>query len=66
MSKEAQARLRINKLLEESGWVLVETPTQRVNVRVETRVNSNGERGFADYVLHDRNNYPLAVIEAKN
>ena len=38
MSKEAQARLRINKLLEESDWVLVDTETQTCNVKVETKI----------------------------
>ena len=66
MSKEAQARLRINQLLEESGWVLVGSDDRPSNVRVETQVNSGGTRGFADYVLHDHRNFPLAVIEAKN
>lgn len=66
MSKEAQARLRINQLLEESGWVLVGSEARPSNVKVESRINSNGTRGFADYVLHDRKNFPLAVVEAKN
>ena len=66
MSKEAQARLRINQLLEESGWVLVGSEDRPSNVRVETQVNSGGTRGFADYVIHDHRNFPLAVIEAKN
>jgi type I restriction enzyme R subunit len=66
MSKEAQARLRINQLLEESGWVLVGSEDRPSNVKVESRINSNGTRGFADYVLHDRKNFPLAVVEAKN
>lgn len=66
MRKEAQARLRINQLLEESGWVLVGSEDRPSNVRVETQVNSGGTRGFADYVLHDHRNFPLAVIEAKN
>lgn len=40
MSKEPQARLKINKLLEESEWVLVDTDTQKSNVRVETKIES--------------------------
>jgi type I restriction enzyme R subunit len=66
MSKEAQARLKINKLLEESDWVLIETPTQRCNVRVEIKTDTSGNRGFVDYVLLDDKGFPLVVLEAKN
>lgn len=66
MSKEAQARLKINKLLEESEWVLVDTDTQKSNVRVETKIESEGNRGFIDYVLLDTKGFPLVVVEAKN
>jgi type I restriction enzyme R subunit len=66
MSKEAQARLKINKLLEESEWVLVDTDTQKSNVRVETKIESEGNRGFIDYVLLDSKGFPLVVVEAKN
>lgn len=66
MSKEAQARLKINKLLEESEWVLVDTDTQKCNVRVETKIESGGNRGFIDYVLLDTKGFPLVVVEAKN
>lgn len=66
MSKEAQARLKINKLLEESEWVLIETTTQKCNVRVELKTEISGIRGFADYVLLDDKGFPLVVVEAKN
>lgn len=66
MSKEAQARLKINKLLEESDWVLVDTDTQRCNVKVETKILSDGSRGFIDYLLLDSKGFPLVVVEAKN
>lgn len=66
MSKEAQARLKINKLLEESGWVLVDTETDKCNVRVETKIQHEGNRGFIDYVLLDSKGFPLVVVEAKN
>jgi type I restriction enzyme R subunit len=66
MSKEAQARLRINKLLEESDWVLVDTDSQRGNVKVETKIEHEGNRGFIDYVLLDSKGFPLVVVEAKN
>ncbi len=66
MSKEAQARLKINKLLEESEWVLVDTPTHRCNVRVETKTDTSGNRGFIDYLLLDHKGFPLVVVESKN
>ena len=66
MSKEAQTRLKINKLLEESGWVLVDTETDKCNVRVETKIQHEGNRGFIDYVLLDSKGFPLVVVEAKN
>ncbi len=66
MSKEAQARLKINKLLEEGEWILIDTPTQRANVRVELKTNKEDGRGFADYVLLDDKGFPLVVLEAKS
>lgn len=77
--KEAAARLKINKLLEESGWRLLETAEGRANVDVETRLNPNEKvdlakagddfqnvkGGFIDYLLLDDNQKPIAVLEAK-
>lgn len=77
--KEASARLKINKLLEESGWRLLDTEQGRANVDVETRLNPDeqlniqgaGEDfehvkgGFVDYLLLDNNQKPVAVLEAK-
>lgn len=77
--KEAAARLKINKLLEEAGWRLVDGDDGRANVDVETRLNPDeytnlhaaGEDfeyargGFIDYLLLDENQKPIAVLEAK-
>ena len=77
--KEAAARLKINKMLEESGWRLLDSPDQRANVDVETRLNpgkkidldkigddfADIQGGFIDYLLLDDNQKPLAVLEAK-
>lgn len=38
MQKEAKARLKINRLLEEKGWRLLDTPDGKANVEVETNV----------------------------
>lgn len=77
--KEAAARLKINKLLEESGWRLIDSEAGRANVDVETRLSpgekidlheagedyENVKGGFIDYLLLDDNQKPVAVLEAK-
>jgi len=77
--REAAARLKINKLLEESKWRLLDDATGRANVEVETRLSpskkishheigedfENVEGGFVDYLLLDDNHKPIAVLEAK-
>jgi len=67
MTKESQARLKINKLLEESGWILVSTDGQIKNVETEpnVKIGDNGENGFIDYLLLDKKGFPLVVVEAK-
>ncbi len=77
--KEAAARLKINSMLQESGWRLFDEGGRRANVDVETRLNP-GEKishhevgndfeevkgGFVDYLLLDNNQKPVAVLEAK-
>ena len=57
---EADARIIIDKLLRDSGWVL---PGDDGNVNVEAEVRTQG--GVADYVLKDSSDFPLCVIEAK-
>jgi len=79
MRKEAKARLKINKLLEESGWRLLDTPNNKANVIVEGNVHIEEVRednigddyehaymGYMDYLLLDDKNYPLCVLEAKS
>lgn len=77
--KEAAARLKINKMLEESGWRLIDDVNGRANIDVETRLNpgktldptqlgddfSEAQGGFIDYLLLDDNQKPIAVLEAK-
>ena len=77
--KEAAARLKINKMLEVSGWRLFDTDEGRANVDVETRLNpgqrlsasdmgedfENIKGGFIDYLLLDDTQKPVAVLEAK-
>ena len=73
--KEAQARIKINKLLEEAGWHLIGDGNQKANVQFETNIKiarQFGEdfvklkNGFSDYLLLDERNFPICVLEAKN
>lgn len=64
MGNEADDRLVINKLLEESGWILT---GENRNVRVETKTNKeSGNKGSADYTLYDEKDKIIGVIEAKS
>jgi type I restriction enzyme R subunit len=67
MAKEATSRLKINKLLEESGWTLVDTAESKATVIVEPLVKQadTNDTGFIDYLLLDKKGFPLVVIEAK-
>ena len=73
MAKEAKARLKINKLLEEAGWRFFDSPECRSNIVVEQNVDFDslgddfeGTTGFIDYLLLDPKGFPLAVLEAKS
>jgi len=65
---EAEARIKIDKLLEKAGWRLVSDNYGEINVRLETRMSmADGvhNTGFADYLLLDQQHSPLAILEAK-
>ena len=77
-SKEAKARIKINKLLEESGWRFFDTEKEEANIQVEPNVkitqkdiDAFGEDfeitkdGFIDFLLLDDKGFPLVVLEAK-
>lgn len=73
MQKEAKARLKINELLQETGWRFFDDKTGARNIEVEGNVNleSLGDdfehgKGFIDYLLLDTKGFPLAVLEAKS
>lgn len=55
---EQDARIVINRKLQEAGWVL---EGQNRNVLTE----QHSEAGFMDYLLLDRNGHNLALVEAK-
>ncbi|MCX6807700.1 MAG: DEAD/DEAH box helicase family protein, partial [Patescibacteria group bacterium] len=76
--KEAKARIKINKLLEESGWRFDDSPKGRANIQLEAgvkfneldedlenAVTSDGRRGAIDFLLLDKDGRALVVVEAK-
>src|SRR4051812_30182047 len=76
--KEATARVRINKLLEASGWRFFREGAAPANIRLEatvaitpaelTALGDNFEhttRGFVDFLLLDDRGFPFIVLEAK-
>ena len=71
--KEAKARLKINMLLSDAGWRLLDDENGPANVDVENKVYienpgddfENTKRGFIDSLLLDSNQKPIAVLEAK-
>lgn len=77
-SKEAQARIKINRLLEESGWRFFPDENGFANIRLEPNVKiqqvdmdefgdnfENTKNGFVDYLLMDEYDNPFVVLEAK-
>ncbi|MSR60597.1 MAG: DEAD/DEAH box helicase [Planctomycetaceae bacterium] len=80
MPSEAQARITINRLLEESGWrFLPDVQGRPQNIICEHRVThrpfspgldlgndfEHAPQGFVDYVLLNSDQRPVAVTEAK-
>ncbi len=60
MSKEPDARIIIDKLLREAGWIM---PGEDHAPNVTTEIKNDA--GEADYVLLDSKGFPLCAIEAK-
>lgn len=78
MNKEALARIKINKLLEDAGWRFFDTTEGKANIQLEPNVKikqadidelgQNFEKtknGFVDYLLLDEEDRPFVVVEAK-
>ena len=78
-AKEAKARIKINKLLEDSLWRLIDDSNGITNVMLENNLkithivsDNMGEdyekttNGYADYLLLDERGFPLIVLEAKS
>lgn len=72
-SKEAKARIKINKLLEESGWRFEDNEKGRANIHLEPGVvlSELGDdfeheaKGYIDFLLLDKDGRALVVVEAK-
>jgi type I restriction enzyme R subunit len=76
--KEAAARIKINKLLEEAGWRFFPADNAPANIRLEPSVTlkpadidalgdnlEHAKKGFVDFLLLDERGFPLIVLEAK-
>jgi len=79
MPTEAKARIRINALLQRSGWRFFDDENGPANVTLETHVKLKKKtlddlgtdfekttHGFVDYLLLDERGFPMAVLEAKS
>lgn len=77
-AKEAKARIKINKLLEDAGWRFFESSAGNANISLEHRTKKgkftndklgndleNAPDGFIDYLLLNEQNRPIALVEAK-
>ncbi len=73
MKKEASARIKINKLLEESGWLFEDCDKGKANIQLEPGVKyaelgddfEKHAHGFIDFLLLDKDGRALVVVEAK-
>lgn len=78
MAKEAKARVKINKLLEEAGWRFEAHEDGPANIQLEAGVRfedlgddfenaqtHDKRRGAIDFLLLDKDGRPLVVVEAK-
>lgn len=77
--KEATARIKINKLLEDAGWRFFDDAGHPANIRLEPNVKikkldidelgadfEKAKNGFIDFLLLDDKGFPLIVLEAKS
>ncbi len=73
VKKEAQARIKINKLLEDSGWRFEDNQKGKANIQLEPGVKysdlgddfEHQKNGFIDFLLLDKDGRSLVVVEAK-
>ena len=78
IDKEAKARIKINKLLEEAGWRFFDTDQGKANILLENNVKITDKKldefgedfehttnGFIDFLLLNDKGFPIVVLEAK-
>ncbi len=79
MQKEAKARIKINDLLQKSGWRFFDDANGKANITLETNakltqkevdaLGSDFEKtknGYIDFLLLDEKGFPYVVLEAKS
>ncbi len=77
-SKEARARIKINKLLEDAKWRFFDDENGQSNIQLEPNIKitqkdtdalgrdfEKTKKGFIDFLLLDKNGFPLVILEAK-
>ena len=77
-AKEAQARIKINKLLEAAGWRFFAQDNAPANIQLEPSVTiktndldalgedfEKSSKGFIDFLLLNDKGFPFIVLEAK-
>jgi len=78
-AKEATARIKINRLLENAGWRFFPDRGKPANIRLESSITIKGadlealgedfqhaKHGYIDFLLLDEKGFPLIVLEAKS
>ena len=78
MTAEAQARIKINRLLEKAGWRFFDSPEGKANIIRESNLKltqkdmdamgqdfESTHHGFIDFLLLDEQNFPFIILEAK-
>jgi type I restriction enzyme R subunit len=77
--KEAKARIKINKLLREAGWIFFDSEEGPANIQLEPNVKikendidefgkdfQKTSNGYVDFLLLDEHKFPFIVLEAKS
>ena len=77
--KEATARIKINRLLEEAGWRFFDDEKDAANICLEPNVKITSQKldamgenfeeiknGYIDFLLLDSKGFPFIVLEAKS
>jgi type I restriction enzyme R subunit len=78
-SKEASARIKINKLLEQADWRFFDNEKGQANISLEPNVKltqkdiddfgddfDKTKNGFIDFLLLDDKGFPFVILEAKS